>query len=212
MRSVLKHIAIPLAALGLLLVPATSRAASDKHAFSGIPVTGAADKGASFSGTMDVLGFINDMSDPEHPTLKAIVSVTGAASDGRTVTNAIGLAPVNPDAPVFKALAEQQQQGFGGRALSTSPAQTAQATAGCQVLDLVLGPLHLDLLGLVVDLNQVHLNITAQPGSGNLLGNLVCAIANLLNGSGSGTGGAGATLATLVNSLATMLNNLLAML
>jgi len=43
----------------------------------------------------------------------------------------------------------------------------------CQILDLTLGPLHLDLLGLVVDLNQVHLQITAQQGQGNLL----CAVA-----------------------------------
>jgi hypothetical protein len=64
----------------------------------------------------------------------------------------------------------------------------AQAGPGCQILDLVLGPLHLDLLGLVVDLNQVHLNITAVPGPGNLLGNLLCAVAHLLDGTGSGNG------------------------
>jgi hypothetical protein len=61
------------------------------------------------------------------------------------------------------------------------------ATGTCQILDLTLGPLHLDLLGLVVDLNQVHLTITAQQGPGNLLGNLLCAVANLLNGSPSPT-------------------------
>src|SRR4051812_17264601 len=32
-----------------------------------------------------------------------------------------------------------------------------QAAGSCTILDLTLGPLHLDLLGLVVDLNQVHL-------------------------------------------------------
>jgi hypothetical protein len=42
--------------------------------------------------------------------------------------------------------------------------------------------LHLDLLGLVVDLNQVVLNITAEQGPGNLLGNLLCAVAGLLDG------------------------------
>jgi hypothetical protein len=31
----------------------------------------------------------------------------------------------------------------------------------------------------------VHLTITAVPGAGNLLGNLLCAVANLLNGTGS---------------------------
>ena len=72
-------------------------------------------------------------------------------------------------------------------------------TSSCSILDLVLGPLHLDLLGLVVDLNQVHLTITAQQGSGNLLGNLLCAVANLLNG--TGTGGALGGLATTLNQI-----------
>ena len=72
--------------------------------------------------------------------------------------------------------------------VTATPASTAvTATGTCQILDLTLGPLHLDLLGLVVDLNQVHLTITAQQGPGNLLGNLLCAVANLLNGSGSPT-------------------------
>jgi hypothetical protein len=62
-------------------------------------------------------------------------------------------------------------------------------TGTCQILDLTLGPLHLDLLGLVVDLNQVHLTITAQSGPGNLLGNLLCDVANLLNGNGTGLSG-----------------------
>jgi len=57
----------------------------------------------------------------------------------------------------------------------------------CQILSLTLGPLHLNLLGLVVDLNQVVLNITAQSGSGQLLGNLLCAVAHLLDSNASGT-------------------------
>jgi hypothetical protein len=57
-------------------------------------------------------------------------------------------------------------------------AQTAQAgAANCQVLDLVLGPLNLNLLGLVVDLNQVHLSVTATPGGG-VLGDLFCKLSN----------------------------------
>jgi len=71
-------------------------------------------------------------------------------------------------------------------------------TGSCTILDLVLGPLHLDLLGLVVDLNQVHLTITAQQGPGNLLGNLLCAVANLLNRNPLN-----------VNGLAGLLNNIL---
>jgi len=52
--------------------------------------------------------------------------------------------------------------------------------ATCDILTLDLGPLHLDLLGLVVDLAPVHLSITAQSGPGNLLGNLLCAVAGSL--------------------------------
>lgn len=63
-------------------------------------------------------------------------------------------------------------------------ATVTSATASCPILSLTLGPLHLDLLGLVIDLNQVNLNITAQPGPGNLLGNLLCDVANLLNSNG----------------------------
>src|SRR4051812_10599000 len=47
-------------------------------------------------------------------------------------------------------------------------------SATCPILSLTLGPLDLNLLGLVIHLNQVVLNITAVPGAGNLLGNLLC--------------------------------------
>ena len=78
--------------------------------------------------------------------------------------------------------------GGVAQTVTDTPASTPLAVTGsCRILDLTLGPLHLDLLGLVVDLNQVHLTITAQQGPGNLLGNLLCAIANLLNGSPSPT-------------------------
>ncbi|HKR93929.1 MAG TPA: hypothetical protein VJW55_01120 [Candidatus Angelobacter sp.] len=75
-------------------------------------------------------------------------------------------------------------------------APVTAATGSCSILSLTLGPLHLDLLGLVIDLNQVNLNITAQPGPGNLLGNLLCDVANLLNG-----GGVLGNLSNLLNQL-----------
>ena len=56
--------------------------------------------------------------------------------------------------------------------------------ASCQILHLELGPLDLNLLGLMVHLDRIVLDITAQQGPGNLLGNLLCAIANLLNNNG----------------------------
>jgi len=76
----------------------------------------------------------------------------------------------------------------------------ASVTGSCTILTLNLGPLDLNLLGLMVHLNQVVLNITAQPGPGNLLGNLLCAVANLLNGG---------NLTNLLTQLTGLLNQIL---
>ena len=66
----------------------------------------------------------------------------------------------------------------------------------CDILHLTLGPLDLNLLGLMVHLDRVVLDITAQSGPGNLLGNLLCAVAGLLDGPGPLAG-----LAALLNQI-----------
>jgi hypothetical protein len=68
-----------------------------------------------------------------------------------------------------------------GAHTSRSAAASDSSRASCTILHLVLGPLNLNLLGLKVHLNTVVLDITAQSGSGNLLGNLLCAVAHLLD-------------------------------
>lgn len=66
-------------------------------------------------------------------------------------------------------------------------------TAGaCDILNLSLGPVDLNLLGLDVHLDNcangpVTLDITAQPGAGNLLGNLLCTVSHLLDNGASPT-------------------------
>jgi hypothetical protein len=94
------------------------------------------------------------------------------------------------------------------------PASVAHAQPQtCQVLKLVLGPLNLDLLGLVVDLygkaksDPVVVTINAQPDKG-LLGQLLCGVAG--GGGITSVGG----LQNLLNSLGlnltpTQLQNLL---
>jgi hypothetical protein len=91
------------------------------------------------------------------------------------------------------------------RAAESLPRAAAAPPQSCQVLKLVLGPLHLDLLGLVVDLfgktpsAPVVVTINAIPSKG-LLGQLLCGVA----------GGGGITslggLQSLLNSLGLNLN------
>jgi hypothetical protein len=53
----------------------------------------------------------------------------------------------------------------------------ASQAATCDVLELTLGPLHVNLLGLFIDLNKVHLKITAN-AAGGVLGSLFCGLAH----------------------------------
>jgi len=73
--------------------------------------------------------------------------------------------------------------GSLGNQLFAAPLNlTAQQATPCPILNLSLGPINLDLLGLFVQTSPICLSITAVPGAGNLLGNLLCSVANLLNG------------------------------
>jgi hypothetical protein len=88
----------------------------------------------------------------------------------------------------FPKAARDLNSQLHGRALrvltasDSMPAHAAQAPAACQVLKLVLGPLRLNLLGLVVQLygqtpaDPVTVTIDAVPSEG-LLGQLLCGLA-----------------------------------
>jgi hypothetical protein len=120
----------------------------------------------------------------------------------------------------FPRAARAMNSHLGGRSLpvfaASQPLYASAAQAQpqtCQVLKLVLGPLHLDLLGLVVDLygktnaDPVIVTINAIPSQG-LLGQLLCGLA----GGGGITSVAG--LQNLLSSLgvnlsATQVQNLL---
>jgi hypothetical protein len=71
--------------------------------------------------------------------------------------------------------------GVVGTILRTILLPVTIGETSCDILHLDLGPLSLDLLGLQIDLSRIVLDITAQAGAGNLLGNLLCAVVNLLN-------------------------------
>jgi len=147
-------------------------------------VSGALQTGARFAGTFTLQRFVND-----NGTLVAVGTIAGSVTD--PVTNNVvrtGLQTV--------AIPVTASQG-------TDPALAAiTAAAVCPILHLDLGPLTLNLLGLQVDLSRVVLDITAIPGAGNLLGNLLCAVAGLLDPA-STTG-----LAALLNQILGILSGL----
>ena len=80
-------------------------------------------------------------------------------------------------------------------------ATTVASKNSCPILHLVIGPIKLNLLGLVVTTNQIVLDITAVPGAGNLLGNLLCAVANLLNQTPAPLSEVSALLTQILSSL-----------
>jgi len=141
--------------------------------FRGIPVSGSTPTGGVFDGTLNIRRF-----EQRATGLVAVGFLRGSVTQvGGALTNVATLVAV----PV------------------SGPGASARTTAAvCPILRLVLGPLHLDLLGLVVDLNRVVLRITAVSGPGKLLGNLLCGLVGILDRQ---TAGAGATAATRLNTL-----------
>lgn len=159
---------------GLTAVPASAAdTAAVPAPLNRIPVTGTTADGGTFAGSVQPTQFV---AQGREVLLKGLVSGTMKNSSGGT-TGTVSDAPV------------------------TMP--VALPTATCPILHLTLGPLDLNLLGLKVHLDRVVLDLTAISGPGNLLGNLLCAIAGLLDGTG--------TLAQL-NQLLAQLNQLLGLL
>jgi hypothetical protein len=85
-----------------------------------------------------------------------------------------------PRAAIARINRELDDQPLATR--SSAPVRVASHQGTCRILNLILGPLHLDLLGLVVDLygqtmrDPVRVRITGEPGHG-LLGDLLCSLA-----------------------------------
>jgi hypothetical protein len=73
-----------------------------------------------------------------------------------------------------------------GGATPNAP-QAPMQVAECNVLHLILGPIHLDLLGLVVDVNKVVLDLKGIPGT--LLGDIFCQLSNDPRGEASTVAG-----------------------
>ena len=150
------------------------------------------------------------------------ISLDVYARKGRVLGNLFcALARAKVTFPRSARLARALNRHMDGKPLNVMATSTALPTAtaaqaqpsSCQVLKLVLGPLHLDLLGLVVDLygkthsDPVIVTINAQPSKG-LLGQLLCGLAG--GGGVSSVAGLQSLLSSLgVNLSTTQIQNLL---
>lgn len=154
--------ALVLAPVVTPLVQAKAKDASSVEIPVAGVVSGAAENGAKFNGTFTLQRFVND-----NGKVMAVGTIAGTVTDPTGSVVRSGLQTV-----AIPVTATQV----------TDPALVAiTAAAVCPILHLDLGPLDLNLLGLTVHLNEVVLDITAVPGAGNLLGNLLCAVAGLLD-------------------------------
>lgn len=169
MKLRLPVLATAMALMAMVAITPTAFAATKTAAPITAPITGTVAGGGTFTGSLTNIVFSN---------VNGVLTATGSLSGTLTTVNALG---------------QTITQTVTNQIISL----TATATGTCQILNLTLGPLDLNLLGLMVHLNQVVLNITAQSGPGNLLGNLLCAVAHLLDSNAS------------VTALANLLNNIL---
>lgn len=173
-------VAIALSAALGVLPAAAANAAQPASAASSVSQAVAAPTAVPVTGTDATgAGFVGQISDLTVRTVNGALQLTGSITG--SLTNATGV--VTPVSDTFTATIADLAVGDA-----------------CDILTLDLGPLHLDVLGLVIDLNEINLDITAVPGAGNLLGNLLCAVAGLLDGNGP-LQGIGALLNRLLTGL-----------
>ena len=156
-----------------------------------VPVHGVADDGTVFDGMFELTRF-----DDRRGVLYAVGRLEGDLGD-RAVRKTVRL-------PVNGATNELPVEGIAQQPHGLMAPQQVPTPGACDILTLNLGPLDLDLLGLRVALDEVNLLIEAIPGAGNLLGNLLCAVAGLLDG-----GALGGLLSNLLGAITDLLNGLL---
>jgi hypothetical protein len=163
-------------ALALMLVGGAGTAAAQTQPLTKtVPMTGTAKNGKKFTGTYTIERFTRRGGQQY-----AVGTLKGRLK-GRRVKR--------DDVRIPVALAR--------------PAQGAQIppTAGaCQILNLTLQPIDLNLLGLRVRTSRIDLRIEGVPGAGQLVGNLLCGILGILDPQG-GSGASPSQLTQVLNAL-----------
>jgi hypothetical protein len=126
---------------------------------------------------LELLGLIVDL-DRVHLTIRADSNggVLGALFCSIAGANATPAQLQRTAARMTRAgRANGLNKGVAGFRAQVAPG-FAQTGNICPILDLILGPLDLNLLGLLIHLDRVHLTITAERGGG-VLGDLFCSLA-----------------------------------
>jgi hypothetical protein len=126
-------------------------------------VTGEARNGATFAGRYNVKRFVTT----DTGRTKAVGTLKGTMTKKNGDTDRVTKRGV-------KFLVRPAASSVTG--LPPAPGTVAPSVVGCEILDLVLGPLDLNLLGLLVHLDRLRLTITAVRGGG-ILGDLLCGLA-----------------------------------
>lgn len=144
-----------LAIVSVITVPAAPAHADSLNA----PVTGTLDDGSTFAGTFKV-----DKFKKHGDELQAKGLLIG------TITNS--------DGEVTDVIAEKNVTFIVQDVTSES---AGVAGAVCDILHLELGPIDLELLGLIVHVDEIVVDIDADPDAG-ILGSLLCSIADGFGG------------------------------
>jgi hypothetical protein len=109
------------------------------------------------------------------------VAAPDASAQGRGPQQNFSVLPVTITSVVVQNGQLLANGLIGSQAFQTPLSIGAQQSdAACPILDLSLGPIDLNVLGLRVQTSPICLDVTAFEGQG-LLGDLLCAVANLLS-------------------------------
>ena len=184
---------------GLMLVGGASAASAQdvSRLTQVVPMSGTVTKGGQkgkqFTGTYTIQRFVTSGG-----KLYSVGTVKGKAGNKKVSKKNVRVpaAAANNAAPSGTASASQ---------VPPLPLPPLPAGNACSILSLDLGPINLNVLGLVIRTNQIQLRIDAVQGPGNLLGNLLCGITGLLNPATGGTPVANTPLGQLVQILNALL-------
>lgn len=168
-----------------------------------LPVTGRFHGGGTFEGTATINRFVQNGNE-----IVAVGFVSGTLSRG---SRSLGTAVVGQvrwpvavrsgglDFAADRSAGPAKPVRIAWHGNEAAPRFLLIQAQNCPVLDLSLGPINVDILGFQVALSAVSLNLTGV--SGTPLGDLVCAVSNLL--------GNVAGVVNLLNSILGLLTGLL---